>query len=70
MIIKSIIKFNTHSCSITVEEDGRIHVFKYSDRSCDFDVFWVQDEASDYVLTPPSDCYYRVVIHGDEPESV
>ena len=49
---------------------GRIHVFKYGNQTCDFDVFTEEEqfEASDYILTPLATIYYRVVIHGDSPE--
>ena len=63
---KSMIQFTTHTVSITVDHRGHIHVFKYSERSCDFDVFEDQDAASDFVLSAPADCYYRVIVNGDD----
>jgi hypothetical protein len=65
---RCLIKFPTHQSHITVDTMGHIHVFKYSNQTCDFDVFTEEDQfaASDYILSPlPSICY-RVVIHGDE----
>ena len=63
---RSMIQFTTHCASIMVDHRGHIHVFKYHDRACDFDVFDDQDLASEYVLTPPADCYYRVIVHEDD----
>ena len=51
---KAVIQFNSHTSHIQVDDRGVIQVFKY------------QYEASDYILTPPSDCYYRVVFQGEE----
>lgn len=65
---KCLIRFTTHHALITVDDLGTIHVFKYSERSCDFDVFdeYTQFEAGDYILTPLDDmCYY--VSFPDEP---
>ena len=63
---KAVIQFNSHTSHIQVDDRGVIQVFKYHNQSCDFDVFEDQYEASDYILTPPSDCYYRVVFQGEE----
>jgi hypothetical protein len=63
---KAVIRFTSHTAHIQVDHRGIIQIFKYHDRSCDFDVFEDQYEASDYILTPPADCYYRVVFSGEE----
>ena len=67
---RCLIKFPTHQSHVTVDTMGRIHVFKYGNQTCDFDVFTEEEqfEASDYILTPLATIYYRVVIHGDSPE--
>jgi hypothetical protein len=65
---KCLIRFSTHSAVITCDDSGTIHIFKYSERSCDFDVFdeSSQFEAGDYILEPLNDlCYY--VSFPDEP---
>lgn len=63
---RAVIRFTTHTAHIQVDDRGTIQIFKYHDRSCDFDIFLDQLEASDYILTPPSDCHYRVVFSGEE----
>ena len=63
---RAVIRFTTHTAHIQVDDRGTIQIFKYHDRSCDFDIFQDQLEASDYILTPPSDCHYRVVFSGEE----
>ena len=65
---KCIIRFTTHSAVVTCDDSGTIHIFKYTDRQCTFDVFdtHTQFEAGDYILEPlNSDCYY--VSFPDEP---
>ena len=66
---KALIRFNTHHAVIQTDERGIIHIFKYCDRYCDFDIF-EEDEsllASDYILTPPNDMFYYVSIPGEIP---
>ena len=65
---KCLIRFTTHTAVITVNDLGTINVFKYSSRTCDFDVFDSdsQFEAGDYILEPLEDsCYY--ISFPDEP---
>ena len=66
---KCHIQFTTHHAYICVDSESTISVFKYTDRSCDFDVFDHGDslEASDYILTPPEHCHYYVTIPGETP---
>lgn len=68
IITKCIIRFTTHSAVISVDDSGVIHIFKYTERSCDFDVFDTlsQFQAGDYILTPLADCHYYVSF-DDEP---
>ena len=63
---KSNIQFNTHHVTVCIDEHEHIHVFKYHNRSCDFEVFTDQNEASDYIMTPPPSLHYRVVVSGDD----
>lgn len=66
IITKAVIKFTSHTAHITVDDHGHVQVFKYSKRSCDFDLFTDQNDAADYIVIPPEDCYYRVVFSGEE----
>jgi hypothetical protein len=50
---------------ITVKEDGKIHLFKYNERTCDFDVFDNQHEASEWILNALPTHYYRVTFPGE-----
>ena len=65
---KCLIRFSTHSAVISVDDSGVIHIFKHTERSCDFDVFDTlsQFQAGDYILTPLEDCHYYVSF-DDEP---
>ena len=65
---KCIIRFSTHSAVISVDDSGVIHIFKHTERSCDWDVFEAhsQFQAGDYILAPLADCYYYVSF-DDEP---
>jgi hypothetical protein len=40
-------------------------VFKYNNRTCDFDIFASQHEASEYILTDLPHLGYRVVVRGE-----
>jgi hypothetical protein len=65
---KCLIRFPTHTSHIHVIGD-RIHVFKYSLRSCDFEVFSAESEqelAGDYAVDPMTAIQYRVVIPGED----
>jgi hypothetical protein len=59
------IRFPTHQVIIS-RSDEYIHVFKYTDRACAYEVFTSSIEASDYLLEEPDSMQYRVVIEGDE----
>ena len=69
IMTKCHIQFTTHHAHISVDDRAVIAVFKYTNRSCDFDVFTEQEqlEASDYILVPPEDCHYYVTIPGETP---
>ena len=62
IVTKCIIRFTTHSAVITCDHTGVIHIFKYNQHACDFDVFDAdtQFEAGDYVLTPVSSEHYYI----------
>jgi hypothetical protein len=64
---KCIIRFDTHACYITVDDDDIITVFKQDARGCDFEVF-INDQfaASEYILEELPKYNYRVVIEGEE----
>jgi hypothetical protein len=69
-ITKIQINFHTHSCYITVDEDGRISVFKTSATNsyCDFESFTNQLDASEYILEPLSSIQYYVAFSGDDAQ--
>jgi len=62
-----LIQLPSHRAHVTVDDRGVIHVFKYSDRNCDWEVFPDTDSfaASDYIVTPLPTSYMRVVVDGD-----
>jgi len=62
---KAVIKFPSHTVYIKVDEVKHIHVFKYSNRTCDFDVFTDQNDACDYILAIPNPVQYRVAFPGE-----
>jgi hypothetical protein len=59
------LKFPNHNAYIRVDLAGRIHCFKYNNRTCDFAVFDSQFDAGDYVLEPLPTVYYAVTIHEE-----
>lgn len=65
---KAHIGFPTHKAMIAVDEN-HIRVFKYNHRICDFDVFSHEQQsiASDFLLTPLNDHWYKVTFPGDDP---
>lgn len=60
-LFKAVIKTNTHCINISIK-DGRIHLFKYNNRTCDFAVFDSQEEAGEYMLEPLPTIYYQVTV--------
>ena len=61
---KVLIRFPTHCAHITVDEAG-IHIFKYSDKTCDFGFYTHDDqvEAGDYALEALPTVYYYVTVN-------
>jgi len=51
---------------VTVNDDGLIQCFKYDGTACDYDSFYDQIEASDYIMTPLPNFVYRVVTDDSE----
>jgi hypothetical protein len=66
MINLCTIVFNTHSVQVRQNEDGPIHVFKYTDSRCEMETFDNREDAEEYVLCPFSSVDYSLVIHDDE----
>ena len=56
------LKFAQHNAYIRVDENRRIHCFKYNAKTCDFYVFDDQFEASEWILEPLPTIYYCVTI--------
>jgi uncharacterized protein (DUF2384 family) len=56
------IRFPYHAVHISIDDDHRIHCFKYGQNTCAFDIFEDQLEASDWIMTPPDTLRYQVVI--------
>ena len=58
----ALVTFNGYRCRISQSTRGQIHCFKYTDNSCDWQVFDPSDQesASDYILTPPPSHFYYV----------
>ena len=66
IMTKCIIKFPTHQSHITVDDRGVISIFKYNQHTSDFDIFKDnQDQASEYILTPPESLGYKVIVPGE-----
>jgi hypothetical protein len=58
------IRFPTHQVIIS-RSDLYIHIFKYTDVACAYEVFTNSIAAGDYLLIEPDSQHYRVVIEGD-----
>ena len=67
---KAVIRFTTHTAHIRVDERGVINVFKTGTRQCDFGVFTSdeQEDASNFIITPPACIYYYISFPGESPE--
>jgi len=63
---KVLIRFPTHCAHITVDDTG-IHVFKYSDKTCDFMYYTHEDQeaAGEYALDALPTVYYYVTVSDD-----
>jgi hypothetical protein len=59
------LKFKTHAATVSRNDDGRLHIFKYGSNTCDFEIFDCQFEASDWLLTPPEPIRYQIIIPGE-----
>jgi hypothetical protein len=59
---KCKIKCATHEVCIKTQE-GRIHIFKYNNRTCDFGVFDNQFDATEFILEPLPTYYYQVTVY-------
>jgi hypothetical protein len=62
---RAIIKLRDYSVHIRVDEEGRIHLFKYNNRTCDFEVFDNQFDACEYILESLPDHYYSVRLENE-----
>jgi len=64
--LRAHIKTAEHAVSINVR-DGRIYLFKYNERTCDFAVYSEQDEwaAVDFILDPLPSVYYEVTVRNE-----
>ena len=60
------IRFPTHQVIISRSE-LYIHIFKYTDSSCAYEIFSDSIAAGDYILIEPDSQHYRVTIEGDAP---
>lgn len=60
------LKFPHHAVHISIDDDQVLHVFKYGQNTCDFDIFTDQMAASDWIMTPPEPIRYQVIIPGDQ----
>lgn len=66
MIQICTITFNTHAVSVRQNDDGLIHVFKYTDTRCEMETFENKEDATEYVLYPFPSVEYALVIHEDD----
>jgi len=62
---RALIKLNGYTVHICVTEDGMIHLFKYNNRTCDFEVFDNQSDACEYILCALPDHYYSVTVTNE-----
>ena len=62
---RAVIKLRDYSVHIRVDEEGKIHLFKYNNRTCDFEVFDNQFDACEYILESLPDHYYSVRLENE-----
>jgi hypothetical protein len=62
-----LVQFRTHAVYIDHHDDNTIHIFKYDDDMCDFDVFTGDqyEQAGDYILVPLPNIIYRISVDGE-----
>lgn len=60
------IQFNTHSVSVTLDDNGTYHVFKYTSERCELESFEVREEAEEYILYPFPSVQYSLIIHDND----
>lgn len=63
------IRLTTHSVYVSMSE-LHIHILKYNDRGCDYELFDHSDSllAGDYILEPLSSYAYKVTFEGESDE--
>lgn len=63
------IRLTTHNVYVSMSED-HIHILKYNDRGCDYELFDHDDSlsAGDYILEPLSSYTYKVTFEGEEDD--
>jgi hypothetical protein len=66
MIKICTITFNTHAVSVNQDDDGLIHVFKYTDTRCEMETFEDREDAEEYILYPFPSVEYSLVIHEED----
>ena len=62
-----VLNFSTHHCWVNTQHTGTIHVFKFTDRNCDYRIFDQLEnlQASEWITEPLPTDYLRVVIDGE-----
>jgi hypothetical protein len=66
---KVLLRFPQHHAHVTIGDTGTIHVFKYNERTCDFNAFTDQEAASDWLMEPLPAFFYQVTVQDDLNQS-
>ena len=59
------ITFNTHGVTVSQDDNGTYHIFKYTDTRCEMESFEDREEAEEYVLYPFPAIEFSLVINED-----
>lgn len=55
MVQLAHVNVNGHNYNVVISactDSGNIHIFKYNDRACEYEVFGSSDEAADFISKP------------------
>ena len=64
-----VLNFSTHHCWVSTSDTTAIHVFKFTDRNCDYRIFGADENlsASEWITDPLPMDYMRVIVEGEPP---
>jgi len=62
------IQFNTHTVSVNIDDDGKYHVFKFTNTRCELESFENREDAEEYILYPFSSIEFSLTVEEDKED--